>query len=51
MGFSRSSHFFNKIVLKHLEDVPSTKVEIDDTLTEGTDTDDTIDSLSPPRKV
>ena len=45
MGFSGSSHFFNKVVQKHLEDVPSTKVEIDDTLTEGTDPDDAINSF------
>ena len=45
MGFSRSSHFFNKIVQKHLEDVPNTKVEVDDRITEGTDPDDAIDSF------
>ena len=42
MGYSRSSHYFNKIVQKHLEDISNTHVEIDDLLTEGEDQDEAI---------
>ena len=45
MGFSASSHFFNKVVQKHLEDIPNSHLEIDDVLIEGKDENETIDSF------
>ena len=45
MGFADSSHYFNKVVQKHLEDTPDTKVEVDDLFTKGDGPDDAIDSF------
>ena len=43
MGYSRSSHYFNKIVQKHMEDIGNTHVEVDDILTEGENEEVTIE--------
>ena len=40
MGYSRSSHYFNKVVQKCLEDIEKVHVEIDDVLVEGVDSDE-----------
>ena len=42
MGYSGSSHYFNKVVQKHLEDISNTHVEVDDLLTEGENHDEAI---------
>ena len=42
MGYSRSSHYFNKVVQKHLEDIPQTHVEVDDLLIEGANHEEAI---------
>ena len=35
MGYTGSSHYFNRIVQKIFEDIPDTHIEVDDMLTEG----------------
>ena len=45
MGYAGSSHYFNKVIQKHLEDIPNTKVEVDDLLNESDGPDDAIDSF------
>ena len=35
MGYTGSSHFFNRIIQKIQEDIPGTHVEIDNLLTEA----------------
>ena len=35
MGYTGSSHYFNRIVQKIFEDISSTHIEVDDILTEG----------------
>ena len=35
MGYTGSSHYFNRIVQKIFEDIPDTHIEVDDILTEG----------------
>ena len=45
MGFATSSHYFNKVVQKHLEEVPDTKVEVDNIITEGDGDNNAINSF------
>ena len=45
MGYAQSSHYFNRVVQKHLEEVPDTHVEVDDLLIEGTGDDEEIDNI------
>ena len=35
MEYTGSSHYFNRIVQKIFEDIPSTHIEVDDILTKG----------------
>ena len=45
MGYSHSSHYFNKVVQKHLEDISKVHVEVDDLLTEGHNHEEAINTF------
>merc|ERR1712030_95035 len=45
MGYSRLSHYFNRIVQKSLEDIEKVHIEIDDLLVEGIDSDEATETI------
>ena len=45
MGFSRSSHYFNKVVQTHLEGIARTHIEVDDILCEGATEDEVAKTI------
>ena len=45
MDYYQSSHYFDKIVQKHLEDISNRQIEIDDLLTEAENEDEAINIL------